>query len=328
VGVATIYLVNGSRYEDWGGRFRTLPTEIWYPSTGQGGHPNTLPEMIGELPDWVMSVLKRVFGDGFDELWGTTTTAFRDAEPLFADAPYPVFFFSHGFMGLRFQNYTTCERLASHGIACVAVDHYGNAIFTNLSATAEGGIVPYNPRDSAPVDERVEDARFVFNELTRINQDAAISRFGLFDVERFAVGGHSLGGLTILRGGAEFDFVKAIAPLNPVPSDTFPDDFDLPFFLLQGAKDAMIGEAMNAEAKRLFVDAPSRRKVFLNVLRGGHFSTTDVCTLVPPILNSLAVECLPPFIDSGARRRVVRPIRQQREVDRSLQLVVPLNAPQ
>lgn len=40
--VATTYLIDGNRFETWGNRYRALPLEIWYPSTGIGGTPNTM----------------------------------------------------------------------------------------------------------------------------------------------------------------------------------------------------------------------------------------------------------------------------------------------
>jgi predicted dienelactone hydrolase len=297
VGVTTTYLVDEDRFETWGNRNRVLPLEIWYPSTGIGGTPNTMPDMIGELPGWVVSLLELVFGDNFDDLWSATTSALRDAEPLMSDTQYPVLFFSHGFMGLRFQNYTMSEHLASHGIVVVAVDHYGNAVFANLAGLPGGGLIPYNPTAEISYEDRVEDVAFVYRELEAMNEDAMSSWYGLLDLENFAVSGHSMGGMTSLLCGAEFDFVKAIAPLNPSWSGEFPQSFTKPFFMLQGELDASIGQQTNEAAKLLLENAASDRKVHINVLRGGHFSTTDVCTLVPPNLTSLVAECVPPYID-------------------------------
>ena len=54
------------------------------------------------------------------------------------------------------------EHLASHGIVVVAVDHYGNAVFTNLFGLPDGGLIPYDPTAVAPYEDRVEDVVFVY----------------------------------------------------------------------------------------------------------------------------------------------------------------------
>ena len=303
VGVTTLYLVDESRFENWGNRFRTLPLEVWYPSTGVGGHPNTMPDMLGDLPDWVMPLLQAVYGDYFTELWNTTTSAMREAELLALDAPYPVIAFSHGYMGVRFQNVTLCEHLASHGFVVVSPDHYGNAIFTLLPGEQ---IVIFNPISTVTaLWNRTLDISFVYREMQKMDRDDQGPWYGALDMEAFAVSGHSYGGLTSLNSGAELDFVDAIAPLNPAWIGPFPLGFSKPFFLLQGEQDMFIGGlGMNDLVEDIFNDTASTRKVFVNVLRGGHYSSTDVCTLVPPSMNLLTDGCYSPRIDPDLANRI------------------------
>jgi dienelactone hydrolase len=297
VGVETRFLVDEDRYEQWGKRYRTLPFEIWYPSTGQNGSPNTMEQMFGTMPDSVVWILEKVFGDGFDELWGITTDALRNADVADAKAPYPVIFFSHGFLGFRFQNYTMCEHLAGHGFVVVGVDHYGNSLITNLTNTPGGGIVPYNIFAGMDYEDRVEDVAFAYRQLQEINGDEQDSLYGMLDLDRFGIAGHSMGGATSILTALDFDFVKAAAPLNPAWYKVVDPPFNKPLFLLTGEQDKIVTSISNKASKTLFDDAATDQKIFVHLKQGGHFSSTDVCTLVPKSLGFLAEECAPPFLD-------------------------------
>ena len=258
--------------------------------------------MIGELTPETKALLQKVYGDTYDAFWNTPTAALRDAQGLAESGPYPVIFFSHGFMGLRFQNYSLCEHLASHGFVVVAVDHYGNSAFVNLPGEP---LVMINLLETAAsYFDRTEDVAFIYNELEKIKSDPGQPLGAdLFDLERFAVSGHSFGGLTSMFCGLDFDFVDAIAPLNPAWAGAFPDGFSKPFFLLQGENDAFV-KGMNESVQRHQEEATSTRKLYLNLIRGGHFNATDVCVLVPPSFTGLAQGCEPPEIDFRLANRI------------------------
>ena len=301
VGVTTLWPVDQSRYEMWGKRHRVLPLEIWYPSTDKGGRTNHMYDMVGELPPQAWPLLEFIYGENLDAFWNVPTASMRDAGILLASAPFPVVLFSHGYMGLRYQNFTLGEHLASHGFIVVSVDHYGNCVFVNAPGTS---LVLFNPLASASAyADRVEDVDFIFHELQRMNLDTSNAWHGLFDLEKFAVSGHSYGGLTSLLCGADFDFVKAIAPLNPAWYGVFPQDFSKPFFMLQGENDRFVG-IMNEATHRLLENAASQNKVFLNLVNGGHYNATDVCTLAPPSITFLAEGCEPPNLDALLANRI------------------------
>lgn len=301
VGVTTLYAIDENRFEIWGMRDRTLPLEVWYPSTTTGGRVNTMADMIGDIPPAVWSLLEIFYGDYLEEFWNTPTSAMRDVEVLISSGPFPVLFFSHGFAGLRFQNYTLSEHLASHGFVVISADHYGNAAIINLP---DGSLIPFNPFASfSDYFERIEDVEFVYNELQRMNQDVQNPWYGLFDLETFSVIGHSAGGLTSIYCGANFDFVKAIAPLNPVPMENFPQSFSKPFYMLQGENDTFVG-FMNEDARKLLDDAASVHKVHINLINGGHYNATDVCLLAPPSIAFLKEGCDPPNIDYRSANRI------------------------
>ncbi len=301
VGVRSLYLVDESRYEAWGKRHRALPLEIWYPSTGSGGRINRMHDMIGELPPEAGPLLEGLYGESFEEFWNLPTSALRDAAVLTPPSPYPVIFFSHGFMGLRYQNFTLAEYLASHGFVVVSVDHYGNCALVNVPGTP---LVLFNPFSSvSSYFDRTEDVLFVFNRLQEMNQDKNGVWHGVFDLDRFAVSGHSYGGLTSLLSGVAFDFVKAVAPLNPAWAGDFPPDFSKPIFMLQGENDRFVG-SMNEATWNLFQGAASTRKVFINFINGGHYNATDVCVLAPPSIAFLVQGCEPPHIDFHLANRI------------------------
>ncbi len=301
VGVRTLYPVDESRYETWGERYRVLPLEIWYPSSGSGGRPNRMGDMVGELTPETRSLLEGLLGDEMEEFLDLPTSATRGAAMLPDAGPYPVVFFSHGFMGLRFQNFTLSEHLASHGFVVVSVDHYGNCVFVNVPGEP---LVLFNPLDSfGSYFDRTEDVNFIFQELQKGVPYLQGDERGLLDLERFAVSGHSYGGLVSLLCGANHEYVDAIAPLNPAWGGPISGGMTKPFFLLQGEHDSFVGTS-NQEVRRFQEEAAADRKLYLNLIHGGHYNATDVCVLVPPSLTFLAQGCEPPSIDFHLANRI------------------------
>ena len=294
VGVTTLYLVDQSRYERWGNRFRTLPMEVWYPSNSGTGRTNHVSDMVGELPDTVWPLLETLYGDHLMEFWNTPTSALRDAEILTPRVPFPVIFFSHGFNGQRFQNYTLCEHLASHGFVVVAPDHYGNSIFVNVPNEE---LILSDPLSAiSTYTDRIEDVKFVYNELQKMNEDTQSPWYSMLDLERFAVSGHSYGGLTSILCGVQFDFVKAIAPMNPAWLGLRPQKVSKPLYMLQGDHDSFV-RTMNGATRRIWDEALSTQKIFITLINGEHYSATDACVLIPPTLTALTEGCEPPNID-------------------------------
>lgn len=95
VGVSTVVLPEVEGYADVG-------VEVWYPAAEAGAEATTY-DLLG-LP--------------------VAAEAYRDVAP---DPTAPLFLvaFSHGLGGVRQQNYTMADRLASYGFVVVSADHPG-----------------------------------------------------------------------------------------------------------------------------------------------------------------------------------------------------------
>lgn len=111
------------------------------------------------------------------------------ADPL---APQELVAFSHGLGGVRFQNFTMAERLASHGYVVVAPDHPGTTTEDFLGSF--GNLSEHLVYRSFTISQAV-DAIF-----DGVIEDVAPTE------ERFALVGHSLGAWTSLgTSGAIID---------------------------------------------------------------------------------------------------------------------------
>lgn len=280
VGVKTLYLVDDTRHEVWGDMPRVLPLEVWYPSEGDGTI-NTIETMVGEVPAWAWDVLALVYQDSVDDLLNFATDAGRDATPLVEPGPFPLILFSHGLTAIRFQNFTLCEHLASHGFVVVSPDHYGNAVFTNIP---QHKVVLYNALTLASgLEDRPRDVKFIFDRLREIAAEPD-NDLPPIDFDRFGVTGHSLGATTTLQVGPMFDEVDAIAPLNPPFIGWYPQDYTRPMLMLQSRHDEIIGDMFNEPTERAFDVAAASPKLRIVLERGTHYSVTDACTLLPPLM--------------------------------------------
>lgn len=303
VGIQRQEFVDGSRWEEHGTLFRTLPTSIWYPAINNTGYTNTLGQCMGTLPWWIVQILIQNFGTDLLDTVETETHANRSADLDTLCAPYPVVFFSHGLASNRIQNYTMCERLASHGFIVVAPDHYGNAMITNTDqrpvffdpATIVSGVI-----------DRPVDVAFIYHALTTINDDSKNFFYQAMDLANVGITGHSFGGFTCLSAGPRYDFVKSMAPLTPVMLQPFPDDFNKPFLLLQSDTDDICDISLNSNRRALeaFLACESSKKIYLMLSNAGHFSPSDICTMGAPQVASLRTGCEAGFVPPATANNI------------------------
>jgi dienelactone hydrolase len=129
------------------------------------------------------------------------------------DAPigegrHPVVVFTHGFTG-TFTDYTFIfEDLASRGYVVVSVDHSYEATAVDFpDGRFAKSLLGSHWDDTWRTDRqtldfavsvRLDDLKFVVNQLERMNHDSSSPFAGKLDTTRLAIAGHSLGGMTAL----------------------------------------------------------------------------------------------------------------------------------
>ncbi|MBC7811471.1 MAG: hypothetical protein H7175_10000, partial [Burkholderiales bacterium] len=189
-------------------RGRRLMVSVWYPAAQSG-----TPAPMTHYPDEVTTALGNLSGlPGvlLQHLRYFMLTASEDAPMLVDDTPFPVLVFSHGLVGLRLQNSSTLQDLASWGYVVVAIDHTdaaavtvfpdGEAVFYDLERF---GIPSDVEPDVTVMDERVfpvwvADQRFVYDTLeTWAESDPLLA--DKLDMTRIGSLGHSFGGATALE---------------------------------------------------------------------------------------------------------------------------------
>jgi dienelactone hydrolase len=187
------YLADGTK--------RELMVRFWYPTPGNA--PCTPAAYTSAA---VLSEFSQLLGA--TTLPQISTNSCLDA-PVAAGA-HPIVVITHGFTG-TFTDYTfLTEDLASRGYVVASVDHTHEATaveFPNgtVAKSVFGShLTSYTRSDpqalAFAVSVRVGDLSFVLDELAAL----AKARDGVFagklDLSRIALAGHSLGGLTAVRG--------------------------------------------------------------------------------------------------------------------------------
>ena len=137
-----------------------------------------------------------------------TTNSCLDA-PV-ADGQHPIVVFTHGYTR-TFTDYTFLfEDLASRGYVVASVDHtyeatavdFPDGRFVESIPGSHFGNTPGNDAGELAfaVSVRLDDLRFVVNELKRLNQATSSPFVAKLELSQIALGGHSLGGMTALLG--------------------------------------------------------------------------------------------------------------------------------
>jgi predicted dienelactone hydrolase len=189
-------------------RARRLMVSIWYPAASGGA-----PAPLTHHPDEVMIALANLTGlpaPLFQHLRYVTLAASEGVSVQATSTPIPVLVFSHGLVGLRLQNSSTLQELASWGYVVVAIDHTDAAAVTVFPDgetryyNLERFGIPSNVEpDKALVNARVfpvwvADQRFIYDTLeTWEVHDPLLA--GKLDLTRIGSFGHSFGGATALE---------------------------------------------------------------------------------------------------------------------------------
>lgn len=190
-------------------RGRRLMVSVWYPAAQTG-----LPAPLTQHPDQVATGLGKLAGlpgFPFQHLRYFKLAASNGVPVRVADAPFPTLVFSHGLVGLRLQNSSSLQELASWGYIVVAIDHTdaaavtvfpdGATNFYNLERfgiTAADREPGKNMMDEKVFPVWVADQRFVYDTLEKwATTDPLLA--GKIDLTRIGSLGHSFGGATALE---------------------------------------------------------------------------------------------------------------------------------
>ncbi|MEZ4563972.1 MAG: hypothetical protein R2853_14675 [Thermomicrobiales bacterium] len=189
-------------------RDRRLMATVWYPAAAPG---EAAP--LTHYPDQLMAGMANLTGlPGivFQHLRYIDVAASEDA-PILADGePFPVLVFSHGMTGMRLQNASMLQDLASWGYVVLALDHTDAAAVTTFpdGETRFYDLTRFGlPADDAPSTATVEtnvfpvwvaDQQFAFDTLEEWQENDPLFA-GTLDLDHLGAFGHSFGGATALE---------------------------------------------------------------------------------------------------------------------------------
>lgn len=189
-------------------RGRRLMVSVWYPAASGGA-----PAPLTHYPNQIMLGLANLTGLPsllFQHLRYVHLAASEGVSVQASNIPFPMLVFSHGMVGLRLQNSSTFQELASWGYVVVAIDHTdaaavtvfpdGETRFYDLERFGtSSGAEP----DASFVTERVfpvwvADQRFIYDTIDMWQRTDPLLA-GKLDVTRIGSFGHSFGGATALE---------------------------------------------------------------------------------------------------------------------------------
>ncbi len=230
----------------------------------------------------------------FSELVGVPlpvviTNSCKDA-PV-TDGEHPVVVFSHGYTG-TYTDYTFIfEDLASRGYIVASVDHTYEAtavefpdgrFVESVPGSHLGNITGNNERDLAfAVSVRLDDLRFVANELERLNAAPAGPFTDKLDTSRVAVAGHSLGGLTaILSAEREPRFKAGIILDGVVAPETSAGAIVTPMLLLAAGREGW------SDAECLLWSEIHGARFAVNLRGTEHLTPSDLIWLTKGVIKT------------------------------------------
>ena len=214
IGSTQRYIKDESRQEiynkDNPAQKRELMTSVWYPA-----HTHAYLEIYNELN---LEQTKQEWRDKgcseedialFDQVF---CHASPNAQLLKPHNQYPVIIFSHGYGDCSPSIYTAfCEELASHGYVVISISH---TYYASKTTFPDGRIIKASTEimsrwpNADDIKIWVGDVDCVLNEIKQWNTDPADQFFGLLDLNKIGMFGHSYGGAVSFEMCAFDDRIK------------------------------------------------------------------------------------------------------------------------
>jgi len=239
VGTASYELKDSSRN-------RALVVQFWYPAAAgaQGSRAGISPR-----PESLADAYAAFTGlprFAFDSLRLIKTHAIEEAPLSRERERFPVVLFSHGpGSGNRSQSVFQMEELASRGFVVAAIDHTG---YASTTIFPDGHAVPVGPsfswpvfvdaRSTAMLDTWVKDARFVVDELERLDtKDGRGLLAGRLDLAKIGYLGASFGGSVVVQALLDEPRIKAGLAQDGKPyfAENTPTELHRPLMYMQSA---------------------------------------------------------------------------------------------
>lgn len=258
---------------------RTLAMTLWYPAVDAAAAAAqkgvSLATFLPEGP--TRTALDVLLQKAPPVCTGSTTHSAENAAPR--QGPWPLVVYSHCHGCTRFSAALTAERLASHGIALLAVDHAGNTLME-----AQAGVVA--PLSTAFLQVRARDVRFALDVILDPGHPQVPSPLrGHSDAKRVGVCGHSFGAVTAGLVAQTDSRIAAAwfvaAPVqNPLLAGVEASQIKVPAGFLLAREDNSITALGNA----LILDNFSKLSGpawLVEVADAGHWSFSELAGLVP-----------------------------------------------
>jgi dienelactone hydrolase len=291
---------------------RELLVRLWYPASAELGCKRA---------DYTSAAVWSYFAELTRlPLPAVTTNSCLDA-PV-ADGEHPIVVFTHGYTG-TFTDYTfLVEELASRGYIVVSIDHTYEATAVEFpDEHFVKSLVGSHLTNSWQTDDetlssaltvRLDDVKFVIDELQRLNTSTGSPFAGRLDLTRLAFAGHSLGGLTAWFGVQRDARFKAAVLLDPYLPDIPLGSTETPVMLF-----TMGSEQQNEDECQLWSDLLGPR-FSVNVRGAEHVTPSDLIWLAKGAVKSGPMgpdktiealrEYIAAFLDTNLQGRPLDPL--------------------
>jgi len=225
--------------------FRKIVVQVWFPVSKR---ENLSPLPYIDDPELRLPAIAkqlRLPQSLINHFGEVKTHSFEISDAPDLDEKFPLILFSHGLSGMRFQNTSLIEELASNGYVVFAADHsYG----ANITIFDDGEPAEYRAGKKRALNERfintidlsqleilVGDLTFMLDMIAEDQGNPLLAKLPM-DIHRIGVMGHSLGGAVAINTMAIDDRVEAAMILDgwyaPVPDSVVTRGLNKPIFHL------------------------------------------------------------------------------------------------